>query len=128
MLTPFQVKEYLVFIVVCAGTSISQLLGQNAVHSGTGNRVDSPKILFDRIFGAGHLREERFNTFIDLYDDCRHFGSPKYPSIASLTEAECEQHLSLIEALWDEIVMKYQDEGNDANGDLAEFETVRDLV
>src|SRR5208337_1741590 len=82
-LTPHQVKEYLVFVVVCAGTSISQLLGQNAVHSGTGNNVDSPKLLFCRVFGEGHSKELDFKTFIKLYDDCRHFGSPKYPRITA---------------------------------------------
>jgi len=127
-LTSHEVTEYLVFIVVCAGTSISQLLGQNAEHSTTGTRVDSPKDLFDRVFGKGHSKRAVFRPFIDLYDDCRHFGSPKYPSITALNEAKCEQHLELIVALWDEMVKKYRDEGNDTEDKLAEFETVRDLV
>ena len=127
-LTPHQVTEYLVFILVCTGTSISQLLGQNAVHTATGTRVDPPKRLFNQVFGSGHSKEGDFKTFIDLYDDCRHFGSPKHPSIASLTEAECAQHLHLVVALWDEIVKKYREEGNDTEDKLADFETVENLV
>jgi len=128
ILTPHQVTEHLVFIVVCAGTSISQLLGQNAVHSKRGTRVDPPKLLFHRVFGAGHSKKSVFEGFIDLYDDCRHFGSPKYGSIASLTEADCAQHLDLIVALWDEMVKKYRDEGSDTEDELVDFETVRQLL
>ena len=127
-LTRHEVTEYLVFIVVCTGTSISQLLGQNAVHSGTGTRVAPPKCLFDQVFGSGHSKKGDFDTFIDLYDNCRHFGSPKHPTIASLTEASCEQHLDLVVGLWDEMVKKYGEEANNTEDELAEFESVRNFV
>lgn len=50
-LTKFQKLEHVVFIIVCAGTSISQLLGQNTDPKNIkGTRIDGPKDLFKRIF------------------------------------------------------------------------------
>jgi len=123
-----RVTEYLVFITICAGTSISQLLGQNATHSGPEDRVSAPKELFDQLFGVNHPKRSDFRDFIDLYDDCRHFGSPKYPSIASLTEARCKRYLDLVVTLWDEMVKEYIAAGNDPDSNLAELTSVRDLV
>jgi len=125
-LTSHQITEYLAFIVVCSGTSLSQLLGQNANHPK--EHIDSPKKLFLRVFGSGHPKWSEFDAFNRLYDDCRHFGFPKYPSVISLTEEDCHKHLELVVALWDEIVKRYCDEGNDSDQLLAEFESVSDFV
>ncbi len=123
-----KVTEYLVFIIVCAGTSISQLLGQNVKHSSTSTKVPPPKRLFDEIFGNAHSKAKDFEAFIDLYDDCRHFGSPKYPSIKNLTIEKCECHLNLVTTLWDEIVEKYRNENDTPQDDLKDFDTVLNLV
>jgi hypothetical protein len=123
-----EIREYLAFIIVCAGTSISQLLGQNAVHPGPGDYVQPPKQLFLKVFGKQHPKRKHFVEFIDVYDDCRHFGLPKHPKINALTKKNCQGYLNLIVFLWDEVVNKYLAAGHDSGGELADFKTVRDLV
>jgi hypothetical protein len=62
--TDFRKKDYIVFIIVCAGTSISQLLGQNTTHKQKktdSTRVDGPQYLFKRIFGEEDELENDFN-------------------------------------------------------------------
>lgn len=121
-----QIRERLVFITATVGLSLSQLLGQNTEHDG--ERVATPKPLFDQLLGEAHPLGEEFRGFIDIYDNCRHFGRPKYETVAALTEDQCRRFLDLAVELWDVIVRKYIDENQDTNGALAEFRTVRDLV
>lgn len=123
-----QQTEYLIFIIICLGTSISQLLGQNASTPQSGTHIGTPKQLFDQIFGGSHPKRNNFLHFIDIYDACRHFGSPKHRVLNSLTAPDCDAFLDLIVDLWDELVHTYIASGKDTNGQLSGFNSVRDFV
>ena len=127
-LSPSQTLNFWSSLRFAPGPAFRNCSDKNAKHSGLGTHVQTPKPLFDQVLGISHLRRTEFRTFIDTYDDCRHFGSPKYPSVAALTEANCRSSLDLVVHLWNEIVSKYINSGNDPGHKLADFNSVRDLV
>ena len=127
-ISDYEITEYLVFIVVCLGTSISQLLGRNVTNYNQPNKVDYPKILFNKVYTKEHCRKSEFYNFIDTYDACRHFGSIKYPMISNLSISNCQSYFELIIYLWDEAVKTFINNGYDKNDRLADFHTVKDLL
>jgi len=80
---------FLVDAAVClilAGSSITQLLGQNSQAAGANSRrVPPPKALIDEVITDSCLRD-RAKDFIDIYDCLRHFGEPKHTEVLSLNE------------------------------------------
>jgi hypothetical protein len=125
-LSQAKLTEQLASVLTSAGESVSRLMGQNV--ESKQSRVKPPKALFTEIFGANHPKKNQFYEFIDVYDASRHFGPPKHAIIAALSPAKCEEYLSLVVSLWDEIVQKYIAAGKDPNHALDGFRSVRDLI
>jgi hypothetical protein len=93
-----ELKERLVFILVCLGLSLSQLLGQNSPFPDR-DRMDQPGALLSNILARSHVdrttRRRLYSTFQDFlsyYDSVRHFGRDRdeknYRTIDRLTIEE----------------------------------------
>lgn len=105
-------REYCVVIIDLLGLSVTQLLGQNIPenHNCRGSRLPCPKDLLPIVFESlsGPIDDwERlkgdFCEFVDIYDDCRHFGEMKYNTIECITLESTERYFDLILSIWKSI-------------------------
>ena len=87
-------------ILILAGTSVTQLIGQNV--AANGNRVPPPRQAYEQLFG--HPPSDEFVEFIDLYDALRHFGSPKYDAVAAITPEHLCKHLKTAQSVWIDVL------------------------
>ena len=132
-LSEARIRECAVFIVSCLGLSLSQLLGQNdpKTRQRTSGGVPSPKKLFGRVLRGrpGHAAlEPTFTDFMQYYDDCRHFGQPKYGRIDTLDLPTCGRFVEMTLDIWDAVVHRYREE-HDGDGDSFEgYEGIRCVV
>lgn len=99
--------EDAVIAITLAGTSISQLLGQNVSPDGT--RTPSPVDALLRLIPSGvpaGLRNvpadiaDRFRAFNAVYEDVRHFGVVKYGTINKITEHRLCEWMTTAAAVW----------------------------
>jgi len=88
-------------IIILAGTSITQLLGQNVYPSG--GRVPPPRQAYEQLLG--HTPPDDFVKFIEVYDDLRHFGPPKYKALQEITPESLCQHLTTAQSVWRDVLM-----------------------
>lgn len=84
-------------ILVLAGTSASQLLGQNT--SSTSSNVPPIKKLIEELVSDSKLRST-LREFDTAYEDLRHFGAPKQPSVLDIDGNHFTQWMLAIQSLW----------------------------
>lgn len=84
-------------ILVLAGTSASQLLGQNT--SATSPHVPSVDKLLDELVADLQLRST-LKEFNSTYEDLRHFGMPKHATVIGIDEEHFTQWMLALQTLW----------------------------
>ena len=82
--------------IVLAGTSISELLGQNA--EARGLRVPGITEAWQEIHGT--QTPQALSDFVGFYDALRHFGEPKHEAVRSITEEGLCRHLQTAQDVW----------------------------
>jgi hypothetical protein len=87
-------------VLILAGTSITQLIGQNI--DSDGDRVPPPRRAYDELLG--HPPSDRFADFVKVYDALRHFGPPKYEAVYAITPDSLCQHLRTAQSVWHEVL------------------------
>ena len=106
-------KEKLVFVVSCIGMSLSQLLGQNAIT--VKPKLDRPNSLLAAFLNGSDYDKDRkkvlnrrFNTFIEYYDACRHFGrvdgDKRWEKIESLDFDLVEGFMQTALDIWNAVI------------------------
>lgn len=94
--------------IVLAGTSISQLLGQNVGVDSSG-KTDGPRAAFRKLTSGKDLKsigfgglKKRFEGFVTVYDDIRHFGLslPKHRQIRDINEQSLCEFLTTAQDVW----------------------------
>lgn len=83
--------------IVLAGTSISELIGQNVSTDRTG-RTPSPREGLTQLLGEGV--PPGADALIAIYDDLRHFGPAKHTAVWDLTEDLLCEHLRTAQQIW----------------------------
>jgi hypothetical protein len=83
-------------VLILAGTSVTQLIGQNVTPDG--DRVPQPRQAYEQLLG--HPPPDDFGKFIAVYDALRHFGSPKYDAVEAITPEHLCQHLRTAQSAW----------------------------
>ncbi len=88
--------------IVLAGTSISELLGQNVTPHGSA----VPAIT--KAWGEIHGKEppEDLRDFVKVYDALRHFGPPKHDAVRNITEEEFCKHFRTAQDVWTSVLHK----------------------
>jgi|GEM_PF-4379750 hypothetical protein len=87
-------------VLILAGTSVTQLIGQNV--NPVGDRVLPPRQAYKQLLG--HPVSDDFVKFIDVYDSLRHFGSPKYDAVEAITPENLCQHLRIAQSAWCDVL------------------------
>lgn len=82
--------------IVLAGTSVSELIGQNS--PAKGNRTPSPGEGLRTLLGSRVPPDA--DAFIKIYDDLRHFGDAKAEAVWNVTEDDLCKHLSTAQSIW----------------------------
>lgn len=88
--------------LVLAGTSVTELIGQNIPAKGdrTENlRPGYKQLIADPIPGD-------VEAFFQIYDDLRHFGPAKYDAIRRITEEKFCEYMSTAQAIWIDVLKK----------------------
>jgi hypothetical protein len=91
-------------VIVLAGTSVAQLLGQQ--YDGPG--MPAPRRLFQGKISGVDLSSlgfpsdlpARFEDLLDTYDAIRHFGEPKHEKIRAITEQKLCDLLNTARQVW----------------------------
>lgn len=83
--------------IVLAGTSVSQLVGQNVEPERNGR---TPKIGSALKRFVGNSLPKHIRAFVDVYDDIRHLGPAKHEAIEEITEEALCQHMSAAQDAW----------------------------
>lgn len=89
-------------VLILAGTSISHILGQNT--DPEGDRVLSSLQAYQKLLGypaSGDIK-----AFIDVYDALRHFVSPKFEAVDSITPDKLCKHLRTAQSIWCEVLKR----------------------
>ena len=88
--------------IVLAGTSISELLGQNVAPHGS----CVPDIL--KAWSKLHNTRppQDLKDFVTLYNALRHFGSPKYDVVSNITEEGFCRHFRTAQDVWTSVLRK----------------------
>ena len=86
--------------LVLAGTSISELIGQNVPPDGdkTPHLRPAYKIL---------VRDQIPNdveAFFSIYDSLRHFGPAKYDAVYEITQESFCEHLKTAQSIWQDVL------------------------
>jgi len=84
-------------ILVLAGTSVSQLLGQKT--ASTSPCVPGVGRLLDELVPEPTLRS-KLKEFNGTYEDLRHFGEPKHESVVSIDETHFTEWMQALQKLW----------------------------
>jgi hypothetical protein len=87
-------------ILILAGTSACQLLGQNT--SARSSRVPSVNDLLDELVANLSLRAS-LKEFNVVYEDLRHFGMPKQASVFDIDGERFNEWMIAIQKLWIEL-------------------------
>lgn len=130
-----QRKEKLVFILICFGISLSQLLGQNSP-SPDSMRIDDPPVLLNNILAKHYIdvdeRDQLVNQYKDFskyYNDARHFGlnkgDQKHKKIDQLTVEILDKFRRMTIKIWDGVI-KLKD--NDKDKSIVEVIYFADLL
>jgi hypothetical protein len=83
-------------VLILAGTSVTQLIGQNV--DPDGDRVPTPRKAYEQLLG--HEPSDDFKNFIEVYDALRHFGPPKHDAVDAITPELLCQHLRTAQSVW----------------------------
>lgn len=103
-------------VIILAGTSVTQLIGQNVVSNGV--RVPPPRQAYEQLLGNPPSGD--FVNFINLYDALRHFGSPKYDAVEAITPERLCEHLRTAQSVWQDVLRHRGDQiGNHLQNDFA---------
>ncbi len=107
-----------VVALMLAGTSVSELLGQNS-QPGTKGRIPSPVEALDRLIPNGvpstvadvpdDIRD-RLKSFIDVYDALRHFGESKYETVKEITQEALCGYLKTAQDVWKLVLQLMNDQ------------------
>lgn len=89
--------EEVCVILVLAGTSASQLLGQNT--STISSRVPDVKELLPELVADPQLRST-LKEFNSIYEDLRHFGVPKHAKILDIDRKRFTRWMLALQKLW----------------------------
>lgn len=84
-------------ILVLAGTSASQLLGQNT--SSTSSHVPSVDRLLDELV-PDLVSRSTLKEFDSTYEDLRHFGKPKHANVINIDGEHFTRWMLAIQRLW----------------------------
>lgn len=84
-------------VLVLAGTSTSQLLGQNT--ASTSSHVPPVDVLLDELVSDEPLCST-LKEFNSIYEDLRHFGEPKHSSVISIDGKHFTQWMLALQKLW----------------------------
>ncbi len=87
-------------VLILAGTSVTQLIGQNIEPDG--KRIPPPRQAYEQLLG--HPPSADFVNFINLYDALRHFGFPKYEAVEATTPELLCQHLRTAQSVWQDVL------------------------
>jgi len=87
-------------VLILAGTSVTQLIGQNV--DPNGDRVPPPRQAYEQLLG--HPPSDDFVDFIRVYDALRHFGPPKYDAVHAITPGRLCQHLRAAQSVWRDVL------------------------
>lgn len=82
--------------IVLAGTSVSELAGQNV--EPRGNQTPDLRPALRTLLGAAI--PAKMEGFIKIYDDLRHFGQAKYDAVASISEQDLCEYLLAAQEIW----------------------------
>ena len=88
--------------IVLAGTSISELLGQNVEVSDS--MVPDISKAWQKIHGTKASQELR--EFVKIYNALRHFGEPKHQIVRDITEEALCQHFKTAQEVWVSMLQK----------------------
>jgi hypothetical protein len=88
--------------IVLAGTSVSQLLGQQQTASQKqGSKVPQPLSIFDTaIAQADPALRQRLAEFIKVYDAIRHFGEQKHAIVGNVDEMRLCDLMTTAQDVW----------------------------
>jgi len=108
-----KIRERCVVTVVLLGISMSQLLGQNTPL--TSDTIPPPRRLLQKFLDQTAISNaqkenviDRFGNFMDMYDDCRHFGPPKHQKLDSLDLKATESFVDLTIEIWDIVLGHFE--------------------
>lgn len=88
--------------IVLAGTSISELLGQNVAADGS----FVPDIIKAWSKFHGTPPPQDLKDFVTLYEALRHFGPPKHEAVRNITEEGFCNHLRAAQDVWTSVLGK----------------------
>lgn len=109
-------QEECALVLVCVGTSLSQLLGQNAhrlPNVDSSRRTQPPKDIFRIVLSDPSMQPtmdnmrpkpkdilDRFNELIEAYDDVRHFGPCKHEKVGELDFNLLTEFMKTAQTVW----------------------------
>lgn len=133
-------REQCVVVIDLLGLSLSQLLGQNV--PGKKEELPAPADLLDMVLNNLPLERSRknaikhkFKEFIKDYDACRHFGLPKYETVAKITFEQTGKYVELTLLIWDTVCRNANTDFDSTVGlleklcgDCLEYDALRELT
>jgi len=128
-------RERLVFILVCFGLTLSQLLGQNCP-SPQKDKMGQPGALLAGVLKRAHVDptrkrrlESTFRAFLSYYNAVRHFGENRnqrnYRTVDKLTLNELNRFRLFTIEIWDVVIEMYRE---DEKNEIDEFRSVSEVV
>jgi hypothetical protein len=88
--------------IVLAGTSVSELLGQNVAPQGS----SVPSITEAWRVIDGTEPPENLRELVKLYNALRHFGPPKHEAVRNITEEDLCKHFHAVQNVWISVLRK----------------------
>jgi hypothetical protein len=108
-----KIRERCVLTVVLLGLSLSQLLGQNTPL--TSESIPPPRKLLPVFLDQTAISDTqknslicRFGKFMNVYNDCRHFGPPKYEELDKLDLKATESFVNLTIEIWNIVIGHFE--------------------
>jgi hypothetical protein len=83
--------------IVLAGTSISELIGQNV--PAEKNRTPHLRPAYKKFIGKNSI-PENVEAFFSIYDSLRHFGPAKHEAVDEITLENLSEYLSTAQTIW----------------------------
>lgn len=108
-----KIRERCVLTVVLLGLSLSQLLGQNTPLNS--KSIPPPSKLLPGFLDKTAISDTqkkslltRFDNFMDVCNDCRHFGPPKHQKLNNLDFKATESFVNLTIEIWDIVLGHFE--------------------
>jgi hypothetical protein len=121
-------KERLVFVLVCLGLSLSQLLGQQS----SAKNLPPPKKLLDEVLSGSSVNEtercqlrDKFADLVTYYDASRHFGKSKHSIIDRLTFDKVDKFVDTTLEVWNLVITRYR---SDRRHNIDEYFSIAEEV